>query len=581
MLRAVHRILDLGGKYRGRLLVSFLAGFLENSMAAVAVFGVYMGLLFSVEDNLLTTKHILWLGLALAVSLFLRFVFKLLEYRYQSGVGYEVVCDKRLLLGEKLRRLSMGFYSGTDAGKISSVINNDLVFVETLAMAFLSKIVGALTSASLMMVFMLILDWRIALVAAIGYPAAWAVHGQIQKTYRNYAGPRQEAHAQTSSVMLEYLQGLFVIRAFTMSEQQGFRLKKAVENLEQVSFAFEKQALPWTLLYFGCFHICTVLILCVTAHLFLDVLITLPVALFFVVMVFTFYAPLEMMGLVAGIIRLMNTCLDRMEELLAAPVMDQEGREITLDRFDVEFKEVTFAYGEKPVLNKISFYAPANSLTALVGVSGSGKSTVLNLIARFWDVGSGSIAIGGVDIREMTGDCVMRQISAVFQKAYLFHDTIFNNIRLGNPMAAREEVIRAAQKARCHDFISRLPQGYDTVVGEGGATLSGGERQRLAIARALLKDAPIVLLDEVTAHIDPENERLIQEALSELVRNKTLFVVAHKLATIQNADQILVLNDQGQISESGTHETLMEGGGLYAALWRKSQKVSRWSLGDS
>lgn len=581
MLRTVQRIIDLAGKYRGRLMISFLAGFLENSMAAAAMFGVYMGLLFSVEDTRPATGYILWLGLALAASLVLRFVFKLLEYRYQSGVGYEIVCDKRLLLGEKLRRLSMGFYSETDAGKISSVINNDLVFVETLAMAFLSKIVGAATSALLMTVFMLAIDWRIALVAGIGYPAAWAVHRQIQKAYRNYAGLRQEAHAHTSSVMLEYLQGLFVIRAFNMSEQQGFRLKEAVENLEQVSFEFERRALPWTLLYFCCFHICTVLILCVSAHLLLGVLITLPVALFFVVMVFTFYAPLELMGLVAGIIRLMNTCLDRMQELLDVPVMDQDGKDVPLDRFDVEFKEVTFAYGDKPVLNKISFYTPANSLTALVGVSGSGKSTVLNLIARFWDVGSGSIAIGGVDIREMTGDCVMRQISAVFQKAYLFHDTISDNIRLGNPMATREEVMAAAQKARCHDFISRLPQGYDTVVGEGGASLSGGERQRLAIARALLKNAPIVLLDEVTAHIDPENERLIQQAIGELVANKTLFIVAHKLATIQNADQILVLNDRGQIGESGTHEQLLARGGLYAALWRKSQKVSKWSMGGS
>lgn len=577
MLRTVKRIMRLSGKYRGKLILSFIAGFLENSMAAVAMFGIYIGLRWSVADAPITTRHILWVALVLAASLILRFVFKLLEYRLQSGVGYEIVCDKRLALGEKLRRLSMGFYNETDAGNISSVVNNDLVFVESFAMSFLSKTVGAVAGAALITALMFMIDRRIALAACIGYPAAWVIHRKIQNFYKKHAGLRQEAHAQTSGVMLEYLHGLFVIRAFNVSQRQGSRLQSAVKNLETVSFDFERKALPWAVLYLCCFHLCAVLILGVSAHLYIGSRITLPAALFFVVMVFTFYAPLELLGLVSGIIRLMNACMDRMQLLLDAPVMDQAGEDVPLARFDVEFKDVSFSYGDKPVLNHISFYAPANSMTAIVGASGSGKSTILNLIARFWDVSGGSISIGGVDIREMTCDCVMQYISAVFQRAYLFHDTIFNNIRFGNPMAAREEVLDAARKACCHDFISCLPNGYDTLVGEAGATLSGGERQRISIARALLKNAPIVLLDEVTAHIDPENEMLIQQAVGALVENKTVFVVAHKLATIQNADQILVLNE-GQICESGTHERLMTLGGLYSTLWTKSQKVSSWSM---
>jgi ATP-binding cassette subfamily B protein len=217
-------------------------------------------------------------------------------------------------------------------------------------------------------------------------------------------------------------------------------------------------------------------------------------------------------------------------------------------------------------------------MTAIIGPSGSGKSTVLSLIARFWDVKEGSITIGGVDVKEIKCDSLFDNISAVFQKAYLFHDTVFNNIRFGNPEATREQVINAAQKAHCHEFIRRLEKGYDTVVGEGGATLSGGERQRISIARAMLKNAPIVLLDEVTANIDPENEMLIQQAIQELVQAKTIFIVAHKLATIQNADQILVLNDQGQICESGTHDQLIKNNGLYTFLWNKSQKVSNWTI---
>ncbi len=578
MLRTVKRIVHLSGKYRGKLIFSFVAGFLETAMASVAMFAIYIVLCWSVEDALITSKHILWITLALVASVALRFAFKLLEYRSQSGVGYEIVCDKRLALGEKLRHLSMGFYSETDVGDISSVVGNDLTFVEGFAMTFLSKTVGAVTSAVLMMAFLFAMDWRVALTACIGYPVVWVIHMQIQKFYKKHAGLRQEAHAQTSGVMLEYLQGLFVIRAFNMSERQGSRLKSALKNLESVSFDFEIKAMPLAALYLCCFHICTVLILCVSAHLFLGALITLPVALFFVVMVFTFYAPMELIGMISGIVRLMNTCMDRMQALMDAPVMDEAAEDVPVARFDVEFKDVSFSYGDKPVLKHISFHAPANSMTAIVGASGSGKSTMLNLIARFWDVSGGSISIGGVDIREMTCDCVMQYISAVFQKAYLFHDTIFHNIRFGNPMATREEVMDAAKKARCHDFISGLPNGYDTVVGEAGATLSGGERQRISIARALLKNAPIVLLDEVTANIDPENEMLIQQAIGALVKNKTVFIVAHKLATIQNAGQILVLNEQGRICESGTHEKLMAIGGLYSSLWNKSRKICNWSI---
>ena len=276
--------------------------------------------------------------------------------------------------------------------------------------------------------------------------------------------------------------------------------------------------------------------------------------------------------------RLMNACLDRMQTIMDYPVMDSEGSAAAPKRYDVSFQDVSFSYGIKPVLQNISFDAPEHSMTAIIGPSGSGKSTLLNLIARFWDVGSGNILIGGVDIKTLKCETIMENISAVFQKAYLFHDTIYNNILFGNPQATKEQVIAAAKKAHCHEFISRLETGYDTMVGEAGATLSGGERQRVSIARALLKDAPIILLDEVTANIDPENEKLIQQAIDELIKEKTVFVVAHKLATIRNAYQIIVLGSEGTIAELGTHDELIKQNGLYTMLWNKSQKVSSWTL---
>jgi ATP-binding cassette subfamily B protein len=379
-------------------------------------------------------------------------------------------------------------------------------------------------------------------------------------------------------MMLEYLQGIFVIKSLNLAGNQEFRLKDVLKRLEIISLDFEIKVLPWIALYFCSFHAGTAMILAAVTYFFCGGTLTLSVALFFVIMIFTFYAPMELVGLYSGFMRLMNACLNRMQSLLDQPVMDNDSKSIRLSRHDVTFHDVSFAYHDKPVLNHASFHASERSMTAIIGPSGSGKSTVLSLIARFWDVKEGSITIGGVDVKEIKCDSLLDNISAVFQKAYLFHDTVFNNIRFGNPEATREQVINAAQKAHCHEFIRRLEKGYDTVVGEGGATLSGGERQRISIARAMLKNAPIVLLDEVTANIDPENEMLIQQAIQELVQAKTIFIVAHKLATIQNADQILVLNDQGQICESGTHDQLIKNNGLYTFLWNKSQKVSNWTI---
>jgi ATP-binding cassette subfamily B protein len=285
------------------------------------------------------------------------------------------------------------------------------------------------------------------------------------------------------------------------------------------------------------------------------------------------------MGLAAGasMMRVMEAGLDRYEKLKEVPIIDAEGKDIQLEHFDIEFEEVGFRYGEKETLKNISFTAKERSMTALVGASGSGKTTIANLIVRFWDVQKGAVKIGGVDVREMNCDSLLRSVSMVFQRVYLFHDTIENNIRFGRPGASREAIIEASKKARCYDFITALPQGYDTVVGEGGSTLSGGEKQRVSIARAILKDAPIVLLDEATASVDPDNEKFIQEAINELVHDKTLIMIAHRLSTIKRADQILVI-DQGEIVERGVHDELLAQDGLYKNLWRRRQNARGWKF---
>lgn len=438
--------------------------------------------------------------------------------------------------------------------------------------------ISGFVSAILITVFLFFIDWHVALMASIFYPAAWLPAKAIQKMYSKNSAMRQQAHAETSSVMLEYLQGIHVIKAFRLAGKQGSRLERVLKRLEVVSYDFEMKVAPLIGLYLCCFHLGTALILGTVVFFYIGASMTLSSMLLFVVMLFTFYAPMELIGLSSGILRLMNACLDRMEGIMDYPLMDEDGEDIRLTSFDIVFKNVSFAYGQKQVLSDVSFHAPEHTMTAIVGPSGSGKSTMLNLIARFWDVGQGSIEIGGVDVRNMKCNRVLENISVVFQKAYLFHDTIESNIRFGNPHTTHQEVIAAAQKAHCHEFIVRLKNGYDTVIGEAGSTLSGGERQRIAIARSLLKDAPIVLLDEVTANIDPENEKLIQQAINALVREKTVFVVAHKLAAIKNAHQIIVLGIDGKIHQIGSHQDLLNSDGLYIDLWKKSQKISSWSI---
>lgn len=577
MLDIIRRILRLSGKTKSKLLLSFAVGFLESVMPSLSLLFMFFSFRWYLAGDI-RMKRIIWVALFLLCSLVLRFIFKLLEYRLQSGAGYEIVCNQRLALGEKLLHLPMSFYHDTDAGELSSVVNDDLVFVEGMAMSFLSKIISAMISIVLLMLTLLILDFRIALLALLAYPFAILVHHQTQQIYQRKSKERQTAHAATSSVMLEYLHGIYVVKAFRITGIQKKRLEGVLKNLEMTSYDFEMAGMPYMTLYFVIFNLFTAVILFAVAFFFSDGSLPLEKTLLLVITAFSVYAPMETLGMTSGILRLMNECIHRMETVLETPDMDKQGESITPAAFDIRFRNVSFSYGEKQVLTGIDFYAPEKTLTAIVGPSGSGKSTLLSLIARFHDAKSGTVEIGGVDVRRMRSDVVLRNISFIFQKVYLFHNTIEANLRFGNPNAAFADIREAAKKAHCHEFIEKMANGYQTVIGEGGVTLSGGERQRIAIARALLKDAPIILLDEATVNIDPENELLIQEAIDALIREKTVFVVAHKLSPIKNAQQIIVLNQDGRVQETGTHEALIREGGAYRRLWDLQARTNAWNI---
>ena len=292
---------------------------------------------------------------------------------------------------------------------------------------------------------------------------------------------------------------------------------------------------------------------------------------------FMIFGSVEAMNNAAHVLEVIDATLDKLDGIEHADMIDKDGKAISLQNADIAFRDVTFSYDTVPVLRNISFSIPQGSTTAIIGPSGSGKTTICNLIARFYDVDSGEVTVGGEDVRNMTCDSLLRNISMVFQKVYLFHDTVENNIRFGNPNATQEEIIEAAKKAQCHDFITALPDGYETVIGEGGSTMSGGEKQRISIARAILKNANIVILDEATASIDPENEHLIQQAISELTIGKTVIVIAHRLATIEHADQILVI-DKGQVVQKGTHRQLIQQDGLYRRFITIREQAEGWCM---
>lgn len=393
---------------------------------------------------------------------------------------------------------------------------------------------------------------------------------------------RQEQQGKLTEAVLEYAMGISVIKAFNLAGRKAGTIKKAIQETKDGSIRYEKRFIPPAFFYKAAFNVATAVMVWASLVFYKDGRISIEFALIFII--FSFYVFLPAINLGSAIITFLvgKAGLDRYEALKNESLMGVNGRKIKTNNHEIAFHNVSFSYDDKydeeMVLKNINFIAKPGTMTALVGQSGSGKTTIANLIVRFWDVKQGSITLGGTDIREMPTDCLLKNISMVFQRVYLFHDTIKNNIRLGKPAATDEEVMAAARLARCHEFISALAQGYDTMVTEAGSSLSGGEKQRISIARAILKDAPIVLLDEATASIDPDNEKHIQEAIGELVKKKTLIVIAHRLSTILQADQIVVV-DKGEIVATGRHDDLLKKQGVYHQLWTRRMTARSWKIG--
>ncbi|MEO1350910.1 MAG: ABC transporter ATP-binding protein [Cyanobacteria bacterium J06635_15] len=481
----------------------------------------------------------------------------------------------RLFIADYLRRLPLGFFTERATGTIDALYTTNIMYLEPHHV--LESLINAMVTPVIIFAVMLVYDWRLALVLASSVPFAILALRYGEKIFARVWRLQAAARVHSNARMVEYIQGISVIRAFNLSGDRLRQFRAGLWDYRTASLRTSTELTPAMVMFLSVLELGFALLLVVGATLFVQGNLSGENFLFFMVLGLAFYMPLMAMADMLELYRIMQNCVRNLNEFLRSPLLPTTQTPQHPSDITIEFKQVSFSYGNEPVLDNVSFTVPPRSMTALVGPSGSGKTTITNLIARFWDASTGVVALGGVDVQQLATNTLLSQMTMVFQDVYLFNDTIFENIRFGNPNATEAQVMAAAQAAQCHPFISRLPDGYQTLVGEGGATLSGGEKQRISIARAMLKDAPIVLLDEATASVDPENERLIQQAIHALSAQKTLIVIAHRLTTIAAANQILVL-DQGRIVERGQHQDLMDQGGLYARLWDVRVRSHGWKI---
>lgn len=578
MLKIIRRVLRLSGNLSKRIWGSFICGFLESMFGLLPIAAVFLVLIELQNGQPITGQT--WgivIGL-IAGGLILRMIFKYLVYRLQSTAGFEFVARERIALGDRLRNVPMGFFHDNSVGDITATVTTDLNFLENYSMHILDKVTTGVLSMIVMAGCILAFDWRIGLIFVAGILLSFPIYSHMQKKGKALSAKRQKIQSEAVAATLEYVQGISVVKSFNMCDKNLSDIEDAYESNAAASYGVERVFTPLNMTYSMVFRISACMIMLCAGILAVGGDLSFANLAVILIASFTIFNPIEVMGQMTTMIRTMDAALDRVERIKQAKKIDENGRDIPLDSFDIGFEHVSFAYENgNPILKDVSFSIPQGSMTAIVGPSGGGKTTITRLIARFWDVQEGSITIGGHDVKEFTCNSLLKNMSMVFQNVYLFHDTIENNIKFGCPDATHEQVVEAAKKACCHDFISALPQGYDTVIGEGGSTLSGGEKQRISIARAMLKDAPIILLDEATASVDPENEVHLQQAISALVKNKTLIVIAHRLSTIRDADQILVV-DNGKIVEKGVHAELIQQKGIYQKFWNIRQKARNWKL---
>ena len=561
---------------RRKFYQSIYLGIIKSFIIALRIPAIGLVVMGLIEKNL--SMQTFWLALAIMlVSTVLNVWITLKITMLQTEAGYHTCAQKRIEIAEHMRYLPMGYFNQNSLGKITSVTTNTLEGLSDVATRVVMMTVQGFLTTGLITVLVFLYDWRVGLVLLVGLVLFLLPNTLMRWQVSKVSDDKYQADMDLVAVVLEYSQGIAEVKNYNLVNRSAKKLFKAIEGKSQLDTKMTLVTSPYialqgivtklTGLFMGLFSI----------YFYLNGSMELLVAIMMIVSGFMIYENLDGVGSFSSLLRIVDLSVDMVNQVLAIQPMDISGQDIDPKSSRIELRDVSFSYGNKKIIDRVSLAIPEKTTTALVGPSGSGKTTLCNLIARFWDVDQGSISLDGHDVREYSYDSLIRNFSFVFQSVYLFEDTIANNIRFGKPEASQEEVIEAAKKAACHDFILSLPDGYNTKIGEGGASLSGGERQRISIARAIIKDAPIIILDEATANVDPENEEALMQAIQALTCDKTIIMIAHRLKTVEHADQILVL-DQGRIVEQGKHQDLLVKQGIYSKFIQERKTAASWRI---
>ena len=577
MINVFKKIWSFSIKEKGNLQKSIVIGFLNAIFNSLLVTALYVVLKAIVENSVSTNTE--WTAfIIMAVSIVGKIVTQYFSQLQRTHAGYFMVADKRINIGEKLKSVPMGYFNQNSLGQITAIETTILNDVESAVPVVLVTNLGGFLNSLVFALFMLVFDWRMGAVTLLGIVVFLLVTSAMEKKSREGVPARQEAQAILVEAVLETIQGMSVVKAFDLDNNLDKKVDRAIEESFKKNEKLEKAMTPYVAVQQLVLYVFGVALMFCAIMFYLNGSMELTKSLIMVVCSFMVYEQLKVAGSCVANMRIAEHSIDKANKIDDVPTMDEGGKDIVPTSTEIKFKNVDFAYEKKKILDNVSFTIPEKKMTAIVGPSGSGKTTLCSMIPRFWDVDAGSVSIGGVNVKDYTLNSLMKNVSMVFQNVYLFAYTIENNIKFGKADATHEGVVEAAKRACCHEFIMALPDGYNTKIGEGGASLSGGEKQRISIARALIKDAGIVIFDEATANVDPENEDRLQNAIEELTKDKTVIMIAHRLKTVRNAEKILVLSD-GKIAQEGKHDELIKEAGIYADFVNGRKEAIGWKLG--
>ena len=561
---------------RKKFYISVCLGVLKAFIVAFRIPAIGLVVMAIINNDV--SMQTVWLSLGIMLlSVILNIWISLKITMLQTEAGYHTCTHKRIEIAEHMRYLPMGYFNQNSLGQITSVTTNTLESLADVATRVVMMTLEGFLTAGTITVFVFIYDWKIGLILLAGLILFLLPNGLMRWQAGNVSEAKQQADTDLVAVVLEYSQGIAEVKNYNIVQSSAKKLSRAIENKRHLDTKLTWVTSPYIALQGMITKLTGTIMGTFSIYFYLKGSMNLLICIMMLISAFMIYESLDGVGSFSSLLRIVDLSVDMINKVLSIIPMDISGKDLQPKTSNIKLDHVSFSYESKKIIDDVSLDIPEKTTTALVGPSGSGKTTLCNLIARFWDVESGSISLDGHDVKEYSYDSLIRNFSFVFQTVYLFEDTIENNIKFGKPDASHEEVVAAAKKAACHDFILSLPEGYQTKIGEGGASLSGGERQRISIARAIIKDAPIIILDEATANVDPENEEALMQAIHSLTKNKTIIMIAHRLKTVEHADQIIVLN-QGRIVEQGKHQELLAKRGLYSRFIQERRSAASWRI---